>query len=102
MITRRYAARNLKINYPVRDFVPDEKLTHDNFEDITRNGPIDPELAKRAIQTVKMALQVDKSFLDDGDNFVNPVTELVAAVFDVNGGSAMRHKSSINICKSRH
>ena len=72
VITRRYAARNLKINYPVRDFVPDEKLTHDNFEDITRNGPIDPELAKRAIQTVKMALQVDKSFLDDGDNFVHP------------------------------
>tara|TARA_Y100001934_G_scaffold12302_1_gene15376 strand:+ start:4308 stop:4586 length:279 start_codon:yes stop_codon:yes gene_type:complete len=92
----------LKINYPIRDFVPNEKLTHENFEDITRNGPIDPEFAERAIQTVKMALQVDKSFLNDGDNLVHPVTELVSTVFDVNGSGAMWHKSSINICKSRH
>ena len=97
VIARRGAPRHLKIENSVLDPVAAHDLVHDANERRARHRHRDIELAERALEPVEVARLVEAPSGDHGDNLVNSIGELEAAILDMNRGVAMGQIAAVDV-----
>ena len=102
MVASGDAAGDLHVDDAVLDAVATDHLAHQHGQHRGLDRPHDVELAQRAVEAHQMPFLVDQPAAEHGDDLVDPVGELVAAVLDMHRGAAMRLVAAVDVGDARH
>ena len=102
MVAARHAARDLQVDDTVAHPVAANAFAHHDRQRRLRHRHLDAQLVERAAQAGHVAPGIDDAAAAHLADFVDPVGELVAAIFDVGGGCVPRQIATVHIGDARH
>jgi hypothetical protein len=102
MIAPRHAAADLQIDETVADTIARHDLAQNDAKRGGRHRHADANFIERAFQAGEVSALVNQPAATHLANFVDGVSELVAAIIDMDLGVAERQIAAVDVGDARH
>ena len=102
MVARRDTAPDLEIDDSFGDSIAPHHLIENRVQRPPAHRPVAVEFAERSIEPAMVQSALDQTSKHHGDDFVDAIGKLHAAILDMDPGGGVRSIAAVDVGNTRH